>query len=301
MLSLQLDSRDVGSFYCNSVSNFIVLAHESPSLHRMTAEYLQFHHKNATLAYQKAGNGTETLLLFHGFGQDHSVFAPIIEAYASDFTFYSFDLFFHGKSKWPSEDTPLSKKYWQEMLGQFLKENEIDNFSALGFSLGGKFALASFESFPKRVNHLFLLSPDGIKTSTWYNLATYPFALRAFFKSMITNPARFHAIVNMAEKLRLVDKMVLKFAQSQMEREEQRSRVYYSWVVFRHLKFPINELASIINFHPVQLTIFIGQFDKIITTSSMKNFLSKVPQAIMHELPTGHNGLIKECVKELRK
>lgn len=288
-------------FIVNPFQPFATLARELPSLHHMTAEYLQFHHKKSTLGYYKSGNGKEPLLLFHGFGQSHTAFMPLIKSLGTTYTLYSFDLFFHGQSHWALDEKPLEKEYWADLLNQFLKENEIDNFSLLGFSLGGKFVLASLEAFPNRIHHVFLLAPDGIKTNAWYSLATYPIALRALFKRMIKRPGIFLAIVKMAKALRLVDKGILKFAQSQMESETERSRVYYSWVVFRHLKFNLNKLASLINSNQVRCLILIGQFDKIITEENMKSFLSKTANSKLLILPAGHNGLIKESVKVLGK
>jgi pimeloyl-ACP methyl ester carboxylesterase len=267
----------------------------------MEAEYRQFHYKNATLTYLQSGNGVEPLILFHGFGQDHAAFAPLFEPLINQYTFYSFDLFFHGQSRWPFGERPLSKAYWHEILDQFLQENKIERFSLLGFSLGGKFALASFEAFASKVNEVILLAPDGIKTSTWYSLATYPIALRALFKSMITKPGVFSAVVKMAKGLNLIDKKVLQFSESQMQTEENRRRVYCSWVVFRHLHFDLKKLAVHFNSNSTSVLILIGQFDKIITAKNMQEFISRVPHATLQILATGHNGLIQESVKVLGK
>ncbi len=263
----------------------------------MEAEYRQFHHKNATLSYLRTGTGSEILFLFHGYGQDHTVFSPFFQSLPAKYTFYAFDLFFHGSSIWPWDDTPLSKKYWEEILNQFIRENKIEKFSVLGFSLGAKFALASFESFSTRVDKILLLAPDGIKTNAWYRLATYPVMVRALFKSMIVKPGRFMAIVKLARAVNLIDKGVLRFAQSQMESEAGRKRVYYSWVVFRHLKFNSNALVNLMNAHAVQVIILVGLYDKIITAANLNGFVSKLTLGKMRILSVGHNGLIKESVK----
>ncbi|MEQ1588528.1 MAG: alpha/beta hydrolase, partial [Cyclobacteriaceae bacterium] len=107
-------------------------------------------YKNSSLAYQKSGHGEKSLLLFHGFGQHHKIFETLTEALSPHYTLYAFDLFFHGQSKWEDE-TPLEKKMWREIMLQFLTENKIERFSVLGFSLGGKFTLATLELFPDRI------------------------------------------------------------------------------------------------------------------------------------------------------
>jgi len=266
----------------------------------MSTGYYHFQLKNATLGYTKAGNGPEPILLFHGYGQDHSAFQPIIDELGEIFTFFSFDLFFHGKSTWLLEDTPLSKEYWTSILHSFLNENNLKKFSLMGFSLGGKFALASMEAFPHRINSLYLLAPDGIKTSTWYSLATYPIALRSLFKSMIQRPARFNSLVALAKSTRMADKGLIRFAQSQMNTEERRRRVYYSWVVFSQLKFDTSAIASIINNNQIHLHVIIGQFDKIITSKNMERLLSKLKVSDLKVVEAGHNNLISESVKVVR-
>lgn len=238
------------------------------------------------ISFEKYGDCRQPLLLFHGYGQDASVF--------KEFEGYSFDLFFHGKSIWNRGEEPLEKQEWKELIAQFLKENNIQNFSVLGFSMGAKFALATLEAFPERVEEIILLAPDGIKTSFWYSLATYPIALRNVFRSMISNHERFLRIASTAKRLGLIDKGVLRFVETQMNSEEKRKRVYYSWVVFRHLKFDLDEIASLIKKNQIKLRLFVGRHDKIITAKNMTRLTSKIPDAGFEILETGHNNLIEK-------
>lgn len=247
----------------------------------------------AFLNFAKSGHGAKAMLLFHGYGQDHRVF----DIYKDDaYTFYSIDLFFHGESKWSKGEMPLEKSEWKELIGEFLSKNNIQSFSVLGFSIGGKFALATLEAFPHRVIDIILLAPDGIRTSFWYSLATYPLALRRIFKSLISNHERFLRIASLSKNLGLIDKGVLRFVETQMDSEEKRKRVYYSWVVFRHLKFDLNKIAHLINHHKIKLRLFVGRHDKIITAENMKAFVSRIPNAQFEILEAGHNNLINKAI-----
>ncbi len=257
-------------------------------------------HMNSILAYQKSGHGDKVLLLFHGFGQHHKIFETLTEAMSSHYTLYAFDLFFHGNSKW-SDETPLEKETWHEIIHKFLNENKINQFSVLGFSLGGKFTLATLELFPDRIDHVFLLAPDGIKTNFWYSLATYPLLLRRFFKSMILKPGRLHAITTVLHALHLVDNGILRFAESQMDTQEKRERVYYSWVVFRHLKFDMKTIAGLLQAHSIQFTLVVGKHDKIITTENMRQLLRYLNDYQLEILNTGHNGVIAGSIAVLTK
>ena len=258
-------------------------------------------YKNSTLSYQKSGQGDKVLLLFHGFGQHHRTFAALTETLSAHYTLYAFDLFFHGSSQWNDGERPLEKEMWKEIMLNFQNEHKIENFSVLGFSMGGKFALATLELFPARVEHIFLLAPDGIKTSLWYSLATYPLVLREFFKSMILKPGRLHAITSTLHSLRLVDNGLLRFAESQMDTKEKRERVYYSWVVFRHLHFDMNEIADLIKRHSTKLTLLVGKHDKIITARNMQALLRHLSDFQLEILDTGHSGVIAGSIPILVK
>jgi pimeloyl-ACP methyl ester carboxylesterase len=254
------------------------------------SESIQY--KKAVLHYSITGTAADTILLFHGFGQSKDVFHELTEVLSKKYTVYNFDLFFHGKSRWNNGEQPLEKVFWKELMARFLNTHQLKSFGLLGFSLGSKFALATLEAFPSQTKEIILLAPDGIKTNFWYALATYPFPLRNFFKSMIMKPERFRGIVSLCQWLGLVDKGIIRFAASQMNTEEKRNQVYHSWVVFRHLQFNLSKIAAHINATDIQTTVVIGKFDKIITTVTVKKFVAKLKSHQFELLETSHNGLI---------
>lgn len=265
----------------------------------MPGKFFDFQH--AKLFFTTAGQGEKSLLLFHGFGQDHKVFKKLEEQLQEEYTIYSFDIFFHGKSQWNKREQPLEKDFWKALLTEFINQHHIVKFSLLGFSMGGKFAFASLEAFPEKTEHIFLLAPDGIKTNFWYSLATYPTAFRHLFKSLINRPGRLNAIEKFAVSVGLIDKGILRFVESQMNTPEKRERVYYAWVVFRHLKFNMKTIASIINSNKINITLIVGKYDKIITVKNMDLLLNKLVDYKFEVLETGHNGVIQESVKVLGK
>jgi pimeloyl-ACP methyl ester carboxylesterase len=253
-----------------------------------------FHFKNSTLHYTTLGNGPQHLFMFHGFGQDNNSYNALSHVLSSQYTAYIFDLYFHGKSTWGYGEAPLEKTHWKETIEAFLNEKGVQNFSLAGFSLGGKFALATLEAFPEKTKGIILLAPDGIKTSFWYSLATYPVFFRKIFKSMVYHPDSFHSIVSVLHTCGVVDKGLLKFAEFQMNSEEKRTRVYLSWVVFRRLRVNLSEVAALINLHRIPLTVVVGQYDKVIQPKNMQPLLKKVNRYVFETPEVGHTGLIAE-------
>jgi len=254
------------------------------------------HYGRNLLHYVKAGNGKHPLLVFHGFGQDHTLYVPLLRSLSPRYTLFIIDLFFHGKSEWNEGERPLEKPAWNNILNVLLKEEKIDRFSVFAYSLGGKFALATLEGFPERIKGLFLLAPDGIKTSFWYSMATYPESLRKFFKSMILHHDRFLWITDKLTRLKLVDKGLIRFADYQMNTEARRKRVYYSWVVFRHLTFDMKKIGRLINDNDIRLTMIVGKYDKVIRPENMRPLLRYVKDYHLEVLESGHTGLIAESL-----
>jgi pimeloyl-ACP methyl ester carboxylesterase len=251
-----------------------------------------FHYRRSTLHFTSFGTGPKTLLMFHGFGQDNNIYHALARILSHQYTLFVFDLYFHGQSVWGHDEAPLEKNHWKETIEEFLKENNIQFFSLAGFSLGGKFVLATVEALPHRTKEIILLAPDGIKTSFWYSLATYPFLFRKIFKSMIYQPNRFLSLTRTLNKLGLIDKSVIKFAEFQMNSVEKRSRVYYSWVVFRHLHFDLGRIAELINQNKIPTTVVVGQYDKVIKPKAMEGFLKKLHHYRFETPEVGHTGLI---------
>ena len=257
-------------------------------------------YQRSQLLFHRHGTGEKILLLFHGFGQDHRVFQSWEEILKEEYTLYAFDLYFHGQSYWESRE-PLEKWDWKNILEQFIRQEKLTRFEVAGFSMGGKFALATLELFPERIEKIYLLAPDGIKTSFWYSLATYPIATRYFFKGMILHPNRLHSLAKWLRAFRLVDNGLLRFAEYQMNTEEKRRRVYYSWVYFRHLKFDLDKIASVLNQKEIHFIMIVGKFDKVIQPKNMEDFLSKINSKEFKILEAGHNDLIVKIAEAIKK
>ncbi|MDX1628343.1 MAG: alpha/beta hydrolase, partial [Fulvivirga sp.] len=244
--------------------------------------------------YSIQGSGDKIILAFHGFGQDHSAFDLLASKIGEQYTIYSFDLFFHGKSHWMDHKPALTKSFWKKLVTAFCQQEGIEHFTILAFSMGGKFALACIETMPSYIKKLILIAPDGIKTSAWYSLATYPIFFQSYFKSMIVKPGRFYSLLNAFQRFKLLDKGISKFAASQMNTVKKRRRVYYSWITFKLLVFDMQIISRIINNHQIPLDMYIGRYDKIITQAGMEKLLNKLDDYNLYIVESGHNDLIKK-------
>jgi hypothetical protein len=112
---------------------------------------------------------------------------------------------------------------------------------------------------------------------------------------MIHHPSRFHTIVKTLRQLHIVDRGILRFAESQMDTEEKRMRVYNAWVVFRHLHFDLAIMAEKINDHPISITVLLGKYDKVIPIRHIQRFVAKLHRAKLEIANAGHNDLVAKA------
>jgi pimeloyl-ACP methyl ester carboxylesterase len=253
------------------------------------------------LHYQKLGHGPRVLLAFHGFGQDSSFYLPVAEALKAEYTLYAFDLFFHGQSWLAKQHAPLTKPFLTGLIAEFLKTEQIDRFSVAGFSMGGKFALTLLESFPDKIHSLFLVAPDGIKTSFWYSLATYPGWLSAFFKRTVIKPKPFFKLVQVISSLKLMHPGLLRFAAFQMNSNARRLKVYKSWTDFQPLAFDLKKMVALLNTRKIPVVVFLATFDQIITANGLQFFTNALDNCRVITLKTGHTRLLESVGKYLKE
>jgi pimeloyl-ACP methyl ester carboxylesterase len=248
--------------------------------------------KKACLHFRKYGRGANVLLCFHGFGQDHDVYRVLEDRFGEKYTLFSFDLFYHGQSFWHEKTKPLSIEDWTEIITQFLIEQRIERFSLVGYSMGARFALATFNGFPKRIEQLILLAPDGIRKHFTYRLMTSFLITRRILRYIVINPKPYQSLLALLLRLRIVDKGVLKFSETQMQTRAMRRRVYYSWTMFRKLYVPINKTLSNIEDHATKVELVMGAYDRVVDLSDITPVARRFPASIV-VLPVGHTGLLK--------
>jgi pimeloyl-ACP methyl ester carboxylesterase len=244
------------------------------------------------LHYQTYGSGLRAVLAFHGYGQSEGYWRFITSVLGVELTVYAFDLFYHGRSRLVKADAPLSKQRLGELLVEFLREQNIDQFSLLAFSMGAKFALTAAEQFPARVEQVWLIAPDGLQRQFWYALATYLPVLR---------PQRLLRFLGTLEQRRLVPTNLVRFAEWQLDSREKRLRVYRSWVGVRHLTFDLRQLAALLNRRPTPVTFFLGRYDLVIPHAGLQLFVDSLRNARTILLEAGHAGLLYDVANYLRR
>jgi len=253
--------------------------------------------EKASLFYEVYGTGPRHLFLFHGAGQDHTLFLPLTQALKQEYTCYAFDIFFHGQSHWLPIDQTITPSQWQKLIGILCERHGIETFEVLGYSIGSRFALTTLMMFEQRVRRLILIAPDAITISPWYKLATGTAAARWLFKKIVQHPGIFFKLADVLTVILPAQQRRFRFALRQMDTAEKRERIYRSWIAFRKLAFPPRSIAAVLKAHNIGLTVIVGKSDVVIPPQTANRLLRLVPNHTLHTLLAGHNRLIAEITE----
>ncbi|MEO9485517.1 MAG: alpha/beta hydrolase [Ekhidna sp.] len=248
------------------------------------------------LYYSKHAGGNKILLAFHGFGQDNEIFSDWIEVLDKEYTVYAFDLFHHGKSI--RDNKKLTKNEWTHYIQTFITQENIQEFSLVGFSLGGRFAISTALAYPKHTKELILIAPDGIFLSLWFRLATNP-VFKWVFRYFMFHPNRLDRLVTFNDKYGLVSPYLGDFVRKEMNTIESRKRVYLSWNHFKSLGYSKKQLSMLFNRHAFGRRIILGSKDHIIHPTQILPLIEKMGDFSVDILPMKHHQLIKTEVAKL--
>lgn len=263
-----------------------------------TALIHEFTFNDSQITYQKFGTGPAAVLAFHGFGQSSQVFESLEKAIKERYTLFALNLFFHDNSRY-SGDQLLTKSDWQRVMAAFLESQKIDRFSLMGFSLGGRFALATVEAFADRLDQLILIAPDGITRSFWYQLATGSFPGRKLFRYTLRHLPLLTAFGHTLTRFGLLHRTAMRFVEASLSTPEQRKLVYQSWTQFRLIQPDLTVIANLLIDKEIRIRFFTGAFDRIVPGSYILPLTKRLPHFELTILKTGHNHLIELMAKEL--
>lgn len=244
-------------------------------------------YKNSDIHVVVFGHGSRTLLAFHGFGESGSAFLALEPALASTYTVYALDLPYHGNTMW-RETAHFSTADLHDILLLLLDRIQVSTFDLLGFSMGGKCAMYATKFFADRVEVLWLLASDGIRTNRMYNIAVYPWWGRHLFKTTIDHPGWFFGIVHAAHKLKAISPWLKKFTMNHMDTREKRLRLYNTWISMSTFNPDLQKVRSTIMQHHITTCLIFGKRDEVIPPDVGADFAAGLPKAHFFAIDRGH-------------
>jgi pimeloyl-ACP methyl ester carboxylesterase len=262
-------------------------------------------YKNSYISYCRFGSGPKVAICFHGYGEEATSFTFLNKYAGNQYTFYSIDLPFHGKTAW-NDGLVFTPTDLQQIVEKITGENnhnlQTPNFklTLIGFSLGGRVALSFLQAHPEKVEKLVLLAPDGLKVNFWYCLATQTSSGNKFFAFTLQHPSWFFGFLKLMNKLRLVNASIFKFVNYYIGDATVRRLLYQRWTTLRKLKPDLVLIKSYIQKENIPVRLIYGKHDRIILSSVGEKFKKGIEkQCTLTVIHSGHQVLHEKHIEEI--
>ncbi|MEZ5016584.1 MAG: alpha/beta hydrolase [Flavipsychrobacter sp.] len=250
------------------------------------------------LHYIKYGEGDKLLIAFHGYGDDASFFAPLAECMDKEYSVISFNLPHHSESQW----SPL--KLWEkealnELIANILRLFNVEYFSLLGYSIGGRVCMSVLEQYGDKVDRLVLIASDGLRFNWFYYWLTRTVTGKFIFKSFLTNPALYMPLIDVARKVKLLNEGKYKFAMKYISSEVDRRFLLNVWMTMSKLIPDVGKTKQIIRNEKIATEVFMGRYDKVIPARYALAFAEGVGSAEVTILEKGHRIFDSETLPKI--
>lgn len=269
----------------------------------MEPNILQY--RNSAISYYIYGSGSKNAVCFHGYGEEATAFEFFEKYTGNQYTFYSIDLPFHGKTEW-NDDLSFSMNDLQEIVQEIINKEkeqpttEIKNLTLLGFSLGGRVALSLLQLIPEKIEKLVLLAPDGLKVNFWYWLATQTWIGNKLFKLTMQKPGWFFGLLKLLNKLKMVNASIFKFVNYYIGNPKVRRLLYSRWTTLRKIKPDISIIKKTIVENNTPVRLVYGKHDRIIISSVGEKFRKGIEEyCTISIIPAGHQVLHEKHAEEI--
>ncbi len=229
------------------------------------------------ISYYQFGQGTKTVVCFHGYEQEGKNY-QFLEKYAgNEYTFYALDLPFHGQTEW-NEGLLFDITMLQTIVKEIINKGDIEpqtptnKIILIGFSLGARMALHLYQHMANRVERIVLLAPDGLKVNFWYWLATQTWLGNKFFALTMKHPSWFLGLLQVLHRFKLMNSSIFKFTNYHISDVVARKKLFNRWTALRKIKPNLIDIKEKISGGNTFVGLVYGSHDRIILSSIGEKF-----------------------------
>ena len=255
---------------------------------------------NAEWQVLSTGNGGDTWIVLHGFGQHAVLMLRFMEIVKPNDRIISVNLPFHGNTK--MTQPVLNVNDLDDLLGRIIRRENVERCSLLGYSLGGKVALKLAEITPGKIERMVLIAPDGLKLNRFYLFATRTKLGDFLFRRAMKDPSRLLSTCAMAVKINLMDDRILNFYQNQLSRPETRDMIYGSWKALKKINPDLVQIRKNIFRYKIKTELIFGKHDRVIHPKLANKLSGKNgTSSVVHILDRGHELTSTDAAEEIKK
>lgn len=258
-------------------------------------------YRSSKVHYCRFGAGQKILLCFHGYGESEETFHFLANYITADYTLFAIDLPFHGKTQW-QEGLRFTVTDLLAIIESLCEKYSLvsNQFTLLGYSMGGRVALQLLQVIPAKIEKTVLLAPDGLKVNIWYRLATQTYLGNKLFGFTMKHPGWFFTLLQAGNRLKLINQSVLKFTRYYINDTTVRRLLYERWTCMRAIKPNLTYIKKLIRTHQIPVRLLYGQYDRIIRFERGEKFRKGIDSfCTLHIIQTGHQVLQEKHVNQI--
>lgn len=222
------------------------------------------------------GQEEPLLIALHGFSDRGRMFEVMAKSLSGRFSLIALDLPFHGQTQWHKSD--FSKQDLLEIISKILEKEGKTRFSLLGFSFGARLAQGMLPELASKLDHLYLLSPDGIKTTGMGAAENTPMWVRRWLYRTFRHTNQGQALLRIGQKMHLFSPRILAFLSRNLSRPERIQRSFGCWLSMDSFANKKIEIQRIITEYRLPTDLVIGAEDPLLSPDDLKAFYGNIPQ-----------------------
>ncbi len=249
------------------------------------------------------GQGEKLLIALHGFGDRARMFAVLEEALGKNYTVVAVDWPFHGQTEW--NKTVFTKEDLLEVVRRIAADRGQERFCLMGFSFGARLAQAMLPELAPRLDKLYLLSPDGVKTRGMTTAVHTPMWTRRLLHRMLQKPDWFLNLLQAGRRLGLVPPLIQHFLANNLNRPERFQRTFGCWLSLDHFYLRRRNIKAVLRESQLPTDVYIGLHDRFLHQKELKNLYEDLPNVRVFWLEEGHRlvgeGLAEEILAKVRE
>ena len=228
---------------------------------------------NLEVNFKIAGSGP-VILILHGWGGSSDSWLDVMEILKEGYKVICPDFPGFGKSKTPKDVWAVNN--YMSWLNEFIKSQELESFSLLAHSFGGRIAIKFIVNHPQKIKSLILCDSAGIRPRMDFKNKMVSYL--AHIGNMIFSP-----------------KILARF-------KDGARNIFYSFIrhkdyvkadgVMRETikKIIQEDLSSYLSQIGVKTLIVWGQEDKMVPVNQSRVFKKQIEDSVLKLLPgVGHS------------
>lgn len=239
-----------------------------------------------SLHYMRFGHGRKVLLAFHGYGQEAETFCVFEPWLADEYTILSIDLPYHGQTEWAGKPH-LTAEDLASLVQNTCAEFGVERVSLMGYSIGGRVALAIMKVVPQRVERMVLMATDGLIVNGYYFMLMRTQVGSMLFRGFLGQKDALKTVLSM-KKAGIIKDSYFRLATQVLQYENRKRQLLHAWPCLSRLIHTPAELRRVINAHRIPVTLVMGARDTVLPPRLAQRFAKGVPTVEVCVLERGH-------------